>query len=102
MVYLINTQGDHFKFWEAEIRENEGKIILWRKWGKIGVWGQEMNEEYPTRAEAQDKLKELVQGKLTKVTKLNTSFYFGPFTSFFRDNFIDFQSLKSFYRIVIF
>lgn len=66
MIYLINTQDDHFKFWEAEIREKEGKIILWRKWGKIGTLGQEMIEEYPTKTEAQDKLDELVREKLAK------------------------------------
>lgn len=66
MIYLINTQDNHFKFWETEIRENKGKIILWRKWGMIGTSGQEMVEEYPTGTKAQDKLDELVQEKLAK------------------------------------
>ena len=66
MIYLINIQGNHLKFWQAEIREKEGKIILWRKWGKIGTLGQEMTEEYPTKTEAQNKLNELVQEKLAK------------------------------------
>jgi len=66
MIYLIKTVNYQSYFWQADVREANGKIILWRRWGRVDSWGKKIEKEYPSKKEAQVELKELEEKKLTK------------------------------------
>jgi len=66
MIYLIKTTKYQSYFWQGDVREVNGKVVLWRRWGRMGSWGQKIEKEYPSKKEAQDKLKELEQEKMNK------------------------------------
>ena len=66
MIYLIKTVNYQSYFWQADVREGHGKVVLWRKWGRMGSSGEKMEKEYPNKKQAQDKLKKLEQEKIKK------------------------------------
>ena len=66
MIYLIKTIKYQSYFWQGDVRERGGKVILWQRWGRMGSSGQKIEKEYPSKKEAQDKLKEFEQEKINK------------------------------------
>jgi len=66
MIYLIKTVNYQSYFWQGNVREKDGRVVLWRRWGRVGSWGKKIEKGYPNKKEAQDKLKELEQEKINK------------------------------------
>lgn len=66
MIYLIKTVNYQSYFWQADVREKDGKVVLWRRWGRMGSWGQKIEKEYPNKKQAQNKLKEFGQEKINQ------------------------------------
>lgn len=65
MIYLIKTIKYQSYFWQGDVREENDKIILWQRWGRMGSW-KKQEKEYPGRKEAQEKLKKLEQEKINQ------------------------------------
>jgi len=65
MIYLIKTVNYQSYFWQGNVRE-DGKVILWQRWGRMGLWGQKLEKEYPSKKEAQNKLRKLEEEKIKK------------------------------------
>ena len=66
MIYLIKTVNYQSYFWQGDVREENDKIVLWRRWGRMGSSGDKMEKEYPNKKQAQDKLKELEGKKINQ------------------------------------
>jgi len=66
MVYLIKTMKYQSYFWQGGIREENGKVIFWKRWGRMGDYGKKIEKEYPNKKEAQNKLREFEQEKISK------------------------------------
>ena len=66
MIYLIKTANYQSYFWQGDVREKDGKVILWRRWGRVGSSGEKIEKEYTNKKEAQNKLKKLEQEKINK------------------------------------
>ena len=76
--YWENTDNGHQKFWAATIKEEKRDIrvgsgikekmfyVLVRKWGKIGTSGQNMEQLFNSRFEAQQMLVKLIKEKEDK------------------------------------
>ena len=77
-VYWENTEDGHSKFWAASIIEkaeqtnvpNSGDTkyiyILVRKWGKIGIKPQTMEQKFDNKNDAETMLNELIYDKESK------------------------------------
>jgi len=44
MIYLIKTVNYQSYFWQADVREKNGKVVLWRRWGRMGSSGDKMEK----------------------------------------------------------